>query len=126
MVPGLTSTQVFTIGFWYQSDGTANDRSILGNKDYNSGGNPGITIAQWSGPELRFNLAGGGSRVDVQSPGMKFTPNKPVYIAMVIDKPAKTMTAYVYDSELGFSKRSVATGAVNFAQIAGSYGPSWG
>ena len=44
----LTSTQVFTIGFWYQSDGTANDRSILGNKDYNSGGNPGITIAQWS------------------------------------------------------------------------------
>ena len=91
----LTSTQVFTIGFWYQSDGTANDRSILGNKDYNSGGNPGITIAQWSGPELRFNLAGGGSRVDVQSPGMKFTPNKPVYIAMVIDKPAKTMTAYV-------------------------------
>ena len=51
----LTSTQVFTIGFWYQSDGTANDRSILGNKDYNSGGNPGITIAQWSGPELRFN-----------------------------------------------------------------------
>ena len=122
----LTSTQVFTIGFWYQSDGTANDRSILGNKDYNSGGNPGITIAQWSGPELRFNLAGGGSRVDVQSPGMKFTPNKPVYIAMVIDKPAKTMTAYVYDSELGFSKRSVATGAVNFAQIAGSYGPFLG
>ena len=76
--------------------------------------------------ELRFNLAGGGSRVDVQSPGMKFTPNKPVYIAMVIDKPAKTMTAYVYDSELGFSKRSVATGAVNFAQIAGSYGPFLG
>ena len=57
---------------------------------------------------------------------MKFTPNKPVYIAMVIDKPAKTMTAYVYDSELGFSKRSVATGAVNFAQIAGSYGPFLG
>ena len=44
---------------------------------------------------------------------------------MVIDKPAKTMTAYVYDSELGFSKRSVATG-VNFAQIAGSYGPFLG
>ena len=36
----LDSLQVFTIGFWFQSDGTANDRSILGNKDYNSGGNP--------------------------------------------------------------------------------------
>ncbi|WYX18849.1 hypothetical protein WJ973_23310 [Achromobacter xylosoxidans] len=55
----LDSVQAFTIGFWYQSDGTANDRSILGNKDYNSGANPGITIAQWAGPELRFNLAGG-------------------------------------------------------------------
>ena len=32
----------------------------------------------------------------------------------------------MYDSELGFSKRSVATGAVNFAQIAGSYGPFLG
>ncbi|MCR2669632.1 hypothetical protein NSP01_24155, partial [Salmonella enterica] len=86
------------IGFWYQSDGTANDRSILGNKDYNSGGNPGITIAQWAGPELRFNLAG-GTRVDIN--GVKFTPNKPVYVAMVIDKTAKTMAAYVYDTEMG-------------------------
>jgi hypothetical protein len=120
----LDSLQVFTIGFWYQSDGTANDRSILGNKDYNSGGNPGITIAQWAGPELRFNLAGGGSRVDIN--GVKFTPNKPVYIAMTIDKAAKTMTAYVYDKDIGYSRRSVGTGAVNLAQVAGLFGPHIG
>lgn len=120
----LDSLQVFTIGFWYQSDGTANDRSILGNKDYNSGGNPGITIAQWAGPELRFNLAGGGSRVDIN--GVKFTPNKPVYIAMTIDKAAKTMTAYVYDKDIGYSRRSVGTGAVNLAQVAGVFGPHIG
>lgn len=119
----LDGVQAFTIGFWYQSDGTANDRSILGNKDYNSGGNPGITIAQWAGPELRFNLAG-GSRVDIN--GVRFTPNKPVYVAMVIDKTAKTMAAYVYDTEMGWFSRSVATGSVNFAQIAGLFGPHLG
>ncbi|WP_144655765.1 alkaline phosphatase family protein [Achromobacter dolens] len=119
----LDSVQAFTIGFWYQSDGTANDRSILGNKDYNSGGNPGITIAQWAGPELRFNLAG-GSRVDIN--GVKFTANKPVYVAMVIDKTAKTMAAYVYDTEMGWFSRSISTGAVNFAQIAGVFGPHLG
>lgn len=120
----LDSVSVFTIGFWYQSDGTANDRSILGNKDYNSGGNPGITIAQWAGPELRFNLAGGGVRADIN--GIKFTPNKPVYIAMTIDKPAKMMTAYVYDSEIGFLRRNVTTGSVNLAQVAGLFGPHIG
>lgn len=119
----LTTPNAFTIGFWYQSDGTANDRSIVGNKDYNSGGNPGITIAQWAGPELRFNLAG-GSRVDIN--GVKFTPNKPIYIAMVVDKTAKTMVAYVYDPELGFSRRSVATGTVNLAQVEGVFGPHIG
>jgi len=119
----LDSVQAFTIGFWYQSDGTANDRSILGNKDYNSGGNPGITIAQWAGPELRFNLAG-GTRVDIN--GLKFTPNKPVYIAMAIDKTAKTMTAYVYDSEIGFTRRVTGTLAVNLTQIAGVFGPHIG
>ncbi|AMD47945.1 nucleotide pyrophosphatase [Bordetella holmesii F627] len=119
----LTTPNAFTIGFWYQSDGVANDRSIVGNKNYNTGANPGITIAQWAGPELRFNLAG-GARVDIN--GVRFTPNKPIYIAMVINKTAKTMEAYVYDPELGFSRRSVATGSVNFAQVEGSLGPHIG
>ncbi len=119
----LDTVSAFTIGFWYQSDGTANDRSILGNKDYNSGGNPGITIAQWAGPELRFNLAG-GARVDIN--GVKFTPNKPIYVAMAINKTAKTMTAYVYDPELGFTSRSTPTGTVDLTRIAGVFGPHLG
>jgi hypothetical protein len=120
----LDAAQAFTIGFWYQSDGTANDRSILGNKDYNSGGNPGITIAQWAGPVLYFNLAGGGSRVDINN--VKFTPNKPVYVAMTVNKTAKTLTASVYDSELGFSQRTIGTGSVDLTKIAGVYGPHLG
>ena len=57
---------------------------------------------------------------------MKFTPNKPVYVAMVIDKTAKTMAAYVYDTEMGWFSRSISTGTVNFAQIAGVFGPHLG
>ena len=49
----LDTVNAFTIGFWYQSDGTANDRSILGNKDYNSGGNPGITCLLYTSPSPR-------------------------------------------------------------------------
>ncbi|MEN4920339.1 alkaline phosphatase family protein [Achromobacter spanius] len=122
----LDSVQAFTIGFWFQSDGTANDRSIVGNKDYNSGANPGITIAQWAGPELRFNIAGGSKRADIN--GVKFTANKPVYIAMTIDKTAKTMTAYRYDSELGFlrSVTSTATPGVDLTAVAGVFGPHIG
>ncbi|SSW66062.1 nucleotide pyrophosphatase [Achromobacter agilis] len=120
----LDASSAFTIGFWYQSDGTANDRSILGNKDYNSGGNPGITIAQWAGPVLYFNLAGGGARVDINN--VKFTANKPVYIAMTVDKAAKTLTASVYDSELGYSSRTVGTAAVDLSKIAGVFGPHLG
>lgn len=122
----LDSVQAFTIGFWYQSDGTANDRSILGNKDYNSGGNPGITIAQWAGPELRFNVAGGGKRADIN--GVKFTPNKPVYVAMSIDKTARTMVAYVYDSEIGYRRlsTSTATAGVDLGLVAGVFGPHIG
>ncbi|MNS83634.1 hypothetical protein D3C72_1174290 [compost metagenome] len=122
----LDTVQAFTIGFWFQSDGTANDRSIMGNKDYNSGANPGITIAQWAGPELRFNIAGGSKRADIN--GVKFTANKPVYIAMTIDKTAKTMTAYRYDSELGFlrSVTSTATPGVDLTAVAGVFGPHIG
>ncbi|EHK67749.1 type I phosphodiesterase/nucleotide pyrophosphatase family protein 1 [Achromobacter arsenitoxydans SY8] len=122
----MDSVQAFTIGFWFQSDGTANDRSIVGNKDYNSGGNPGITIAQWAGPELRFNIAGGGKRADIN--GVKFTANKPVYIAMTIDKTARTMTAYRYDSELGFVRTvtSTATAGVDLGAVAGVFGPHIG
>jgi len=119
----LDTLSAFTIGFWYQSDGVGNDKPIVSNKDYNSGGNPGITIAQWAGAELRFNLGGSG-RVDIN--GLKFTANKPVYIAMTVDKAAKKLSAYVYDAELGFMSRSVSTGSVDLGKVAGVFGPHLG
>ena len=57
---------------------------------------------------------------------MKFTPNKPVYIAMVIDKPAKTMTAYVYDSELGFPNARSPRARSTSRRSPAATVPSWG
>ncbi|SAI71386.1 lipoprotein [Bordetella ansorpii] len=129
----LATPSAFTIGFWYRADGMADDKPILANKDYNTGKNAGITVAQWntSRPsydparaELRFNLGDGSNRADLN--GFGFTPNQPVYIALSIDKTASTMTAYVYDLDKGFSTRSVSTGSVNLARIEGSLGAHFG
>lgn len=126
----LDSLQQFTFGFWYRSNGMSDDKPILSNKDYNTGGNPGITIAQWntSRPnyvpeqaELRFNIGGGGARADLN--GFGFTPNRWVYVVLAIDKTARTMTAGVYDPVKGFSSRSLSTGSVDLSLISGVFGP---
>ena len=45
---------------------------------------------------------------------------------MSVDKTAKTMSAYVYDPELGFTSRSTPTAAVDLTKIAGLFGPHIG
>lgn len=129
----LATPNAFTIGFWYRADGMADDKPIVANKDYNTGVNPGLTIAQWniSRPnydparaEIRFNLGDGSRRADLN--GFGFTPNQPVYIALSVDKTARTMTAYVYDLDKGFSSRTVTTGSVDLTRIEGTLGRHFG
>ncbi|MFD4838280.1 alkaline phosphatase family protein [Achromobacter sp. NPDC058515] len=122
----LNATSAFTIGFWFQSDGISTDRAVFGNKDYNAWINPGIMIGQWTGggAMLYFNLADGKHEVDISE--IKFTPNKPVYVAWTIDSAAKTSTAYVYDSERGFSSTTKGTGSVDLGLVAGVLGPHFG
>ncbi|SAI39487.1 lipoprotein [Bordetella ansorpii] len=129
----LATPTAFTIGFWFRSDGMSDDKPVLTNKDYNSGTYAGITIAQWNTTrpnydparaEFRFNLADGSRRVDINS--IPYTANQPVYVALSIDKTAKTMTAYVYDLEKGFSKNSTSTGSVDLSRIEGVIGAHLG
>lgn len=115
----LDQFNALTIGLWYRSRGEFSDRPILSNKNYTSGGNPGLTIAQWNGNEVRFNIAG-GSRTDLN--GFYFTPNKWAYLILSIDKTNKKMTAAVYDPENGLSVRSTATGSVDLQQLDGVLG----
>lgn len=119
----LDSVDAITIGLWYRSKGDANDKPIVANKDYNSGGNPGITIAQWNGNEIRFNIGGSG-RTDLN--GFYFTPNKWAYLLLSIDKRNKKMTAAVFDPTNGLSLRSASTGAVDLSKLPGVLGAHFG
>ncbi|CAK7024543.1 MAG: hypothetical protein KER_00982 [Kerstersia gyiorum] len=119
----LDSLDAVTIGLWYRSKGDANDKPIVANKDYNSGGNAGITIAQWNGNEVRFNIGGSG-RADLN--GFYFTPNEWAYLLFSIDKTSKKMTAAVFDPTNGLSVRSTSTGAVDLSKLAGVLGAHFG
>ncbi|WP_144634394.1 LamG-like jellyroll fold domain-containing protein [Bordetella genomosp. 13] len=129
----LATPNAFTIGFWFRSDGMSDDKPVLTNKDYNTGANAGITIAQWNTTrpnydpthaEFRFNLGDGSRRVDIN--GLSYTANQPVYVALSIDKAARTMTAYVYDLQKGFATRSASTGSVDLSRIEGVIGAHLG
>lgn len=121
----LNDLDAITIGLWYRSKGDADDKPIVANKDYNSGGNPGITIAQWNGNEVRFNIgSGSGNRADLN--GFFFTPNEWAYLILSIDKTSKKMTAAVMDPTNGLSIRSTSTGSVDLSKLAGVLGAHFG
>ena len=104
----ITKAAQFTVGFWFRTEdlcgkSLSNGVPILSNKNWNSGGNAGITIGLWSGCEVRFNLGGNG-RVD--NTGNKVTAGQWVYMALAIDQAARTFTSYVFDPVAGRQKKS--------------------
>lgn len=101
-VVSAASLPAFTIAFWYRSDATASDMPILANKDYGSGANAGLAIAQF-GSELRFNLGSGGKRDDIN--GMTFSKNQWVLVAMSVDTQARKFSAFIFDPAFGLRKR---------------------
>lgn len=84
----------FSILFWYQSDGTDSEEvAVIGNKDWNSGGNEGLTIADFrNGMGLNFTPAGSG-RLDTDRI-TEATDHTWHHIAAVFDRDA-SMTLYV-------------------------------
>lgn len=57
-------TDSFTVSMWIKDlDAQSNDPALVSNKDWESGMNPGITIAT-EGGKFRFNLADGSKRSD--------------------------------------------------------------
>lgn len=104
----ITQSAQFTVGFWFRTEdlcgkSLSNGVPILSNKNWNSGGNAGLTIGLWNGCEVRFNLGGNG-RVD--NSGNKVTAGQWVYMALAIDQEARTFTSYVFDPVMGRQKKS--------------------
>ncbi|MFL9874343.1 hypothetical protein [Paraburkholderia megapolitana] len=105
----VTTHAQFTLGLWFMTsctNATGNGTPILSNKNYYTGGNPGIAIGLFPGSggscNVRFNIGDGSVRNDINS--LNVTANRWTYLALSIDTAAKTMNAYVFDPVLGEQK----------------------
>lgn len=84
----------FSVLFWYKSDGADPEEvAVIGNKDWNSGGNEGLAIADFrDGMGLNFTAAGEG-RLDTDRVSAA-TDNEWHHIAAVFDRD-DVMSLYV-------------------------------
>jgi Concanavalin A-like lectin/glucanases superfamily/Metalloenzyme superfamily len=112
----ITASPQFSIGFWFRSGGQQSDTPIFTNKDYASGKNPGIAIAQW-GNSVRFNFGDGVVRADLE--GLGFTPDQWGYVALVVDGASRTAQVYVGDSAKGLQQDSVSLAGLDIGKLAG-------
>ncbi len=100
-----SAVQGFTIGFWLRPEASCTQygygASVLANKNYDSGNTPGLAIGLFNrnGCDLRFNTGDGSSRDEAQ--GYQVTADQWAYVAISIDKAAKRMNAYVFDTKNG-------------------------
>ncbi len=106
--PAVTA---FTIGFWMRTDntcsqGVSNGGTVIGNKNYTTGGNAGLAIGLFGSCEIRFNVGTGSARAD--SNGYSLSAGQWAYVAVVIDKAALTMKGYVMDPVRGIQTNSTA------------------
>ncbi len=94
---------------------------MFSNKNYYSGGNPGIAIGLFPGSgtscNIRFNLGDGSTRNDIN--GVNVSANKWTYLALTIDTAAKKINAYIFDPVLGEEKVLGQTLSVNIAKLPG-------
>ena len=117
----ITDNNQFTIGLWFRTTdlckaSLSNGVPIVSNKNWNSGGNAGITIGLWNGCEVRFNLGGSG-RID--NSGNAVSDGQWAYLALAVDRTAGTFTSYVFDPVKGTQKQSTAFSAALGAKVAG-------
>jgi hypothetical protein len=117
--PAVTA---FTIGFWMRTDntcsqGVSNGGTVIGNKNYTTGGNPGLAIGLFSSCEIRFNVGTGSARAD--SNGYSLSAGQWSYVAVVIDKTALTMKGYVMDPVRGIQTNSTAITSAMVDKLGG-------
>ncbi len=92
-------TDDFSIAFWYKADGEdSSEVAVVGNKDWNSGGNEGLVIGDMrNGMTLNFTAQGAG-RIDT-SRITEATDNTWHYITATFDRDG-AMTLYVDGNEM--------------------------
>ncbi|WP_157669656.1 carbohydrate-binding protein [Chitinibacter sp. GC72] len=101
----------YTIGFWLRMPEDMGNKlaSILANKDWETGLNPGISIGRNNDGRLKINIGDGSKRLDGYLPG---AGKGWAYIALTVDEQAKVLTAAATDDK-GFVNRI----KLNFAAL---------
>ncbi len=61
---GFRGAEDFSIGIWVNTTATNSDPSIIGDKDWGSGSNPGFVFA-FVGDSWKLNAGDGGNRIDI-------------------------------------------------------------
>ncbi|MGJ7498780.1 LamG-like jellyroll fold domain-containing protein [Variovorax sp. ZT5P49] len=117
--PAVTA---FTIGFWMRTDntcsqGVSNGGTVIGNKNYTTGGNAGLAIGLFGSCEIRFNVGTGSARAD--SNGYSLSAGQWAYVAVLIDKTALTMKGYVMDPVRGIQTNSTAITSALVGKLGG-------
>lgn len=119
---GTGGAQKLTIGFWFRTPDNCHGygASIMANKNYDSGNNPGFALGLFNanGCDVRFNTGYGGGRNESQ--GYNVTPDQWAYIAVVIDKSKGIMRGHVFDTKKGAQFGSVALEARTIAALGGT------
>ena len=95
------ATQDFTIEFWVKPSAFTGDPSLISNKDWVSGYNPGFIISTYQGQYWKVNIGDGTDRVDIS--GGSLNPNEWHHIAVSFDRD-DIMTAYEDGVFVGFEK----------------------
>lgn len=119
---GTGGAQQLTIGFWFRTPDNCHGygASIMANKNYDSGNNPGFALGLFNanGCDIRFNTGYGGGRNESQ--GYNITPDQWAYVAVVIDKSKGIMRGHVFDTKKGAQFGSVALEARTIAALGGT------
>lgn len=106
----LEDMQDFTIEFKVYADQWTSDPSIIGDKDWGSGGNPGFTICR-RGSSFKLNLSDtDGNRIDISS-SVVIEDGDWHHVAVAFN-PQDSVYIYVDGERTGGAKMNYATSAV--------------
>ncbi|MGN1182144.1 MAG: LamG-like jellyroll fold domain-containing protein, partial [Faecalibacillus sp.] len=109
-------TQDFSVGFWYKSTNPGTWSAVIGDKNWDSGGNPGMAIVQGQGQFYTTYAANGCTRQEniVSGTASKVYDNKWHYITAVLDRDDRSM---LYVDGVMIAATSIASTANNDATV---------
>ncbi|ULL14152.1 hypothetical protein DVH26_06665 [Paenibacillus sp. H1-7] len=96
----------FTVSFWHTGN-LAGDQTVLSNKNWNSGKNPGWYIGPATANNMTLNMADGTNRIDYSAQGVGTEWH---YFTISVDRTNKMATTYV-DGVMKANKDLTALGA---------------